>query len=184
MTKTDFFRVATQTWAQMRRFPTSDTLADAVMLSALFGLLTTPFSFRRYFPIKKSNWLLLLCNILLTPLMLYWRFNLSLRLRCDERKALHTATSYAGVISLFSVNAWFWYFQIRNGPRELTEAERELLTAEQIAAYESRVEELREQPRQPSNRGQIAWHLLGLALTLNVLFRALLPSTRARFRLP
>lgn len=189
MKKPDFVGLATQTWKEMRRFPTSDALADAVLIKALFQLLMTPFSFQKCFPLKKSKWngLLLLLNILLMPPLLFWRFNLSLRLRRNEKKAWRTTIIYSSVCLLLCTNNLLVSFWMRKPPREATEKDLEHLTETQRAASKANWAKLQKQFQErpwqsPWTPRLIAWHFCVIALTGNVLFRALQPSTRALFR--
>ncbi len=191
MKKPDFAGVATQTWAQLRRFPSGDGLADAVLVSAIYGLLMAPFAFKKYF-LRETwewewTWLFLPLNVISKPLGLLRHFDLSLRLRRDEKKAWRTATIQSSIALLLLALNLLILFWTRNEPREATEFEQRDWTDEQRAAYRENWARLQAKFERcpwssPWNLKQIFWHLLPMALVLNVLFYALQPATRARFR--
>lgn len=185
MKKSDFTRIATQTWEQLRHFPTSDSFADAVLLKAIYGLLVTPFGFKKFFPLRRWKWngFSLLLKISLTPFSLLWHFNLSLRLRQNERKARRTAIILAGLALLSGAVLLCTQKWMRNGRRELTDEERGRMSDQEIARYEeTRAMFQQNREKYAFTWFQLGWWLVVFALSLNVLFRAFQPATRARFR--
>lgn len=183
MKKPDFVGVARQTWKQMCRFPTSDALADAVLLQALFGLIMTPFSFKPPFPKEKWDGVFLVVKVFITPFWLLWRFNLPLRLRRNEKKAWRTAVITASLILLLGANSLFFRFLMRKGRRELNQEEREKMTEEQLISHQTLRAKLQDESQKPFlTPTQIVWYLITVGLACNVLFRAFEPATRARFR--
>ncbi len=183
-----------QTWHQLRRFPTSDALADAVMLQAIWSLVWAPFRMAKFYASTQdeffSKWRR--WNFLIQPLQvflgvygLFWHFNLSLRLRRDEKKAWRVATNLALLSVLSYANVLFSAVLTRkwlSGLPELTEEQQQRMTEEQIAKYNSYLEQAREVPLKPLYPPrQLAIMLITLGLTLNVLVRALQKPTRARF---
>lgn len=191
MKKPDFLGIARQTLAQLRRFPTADALADAVLINALVGLLRMFFGVPRYFSIanwkQKWNWFFLPVNFLLSPLLLLYHFNLSLRLRRNEQKAWRAATILAGASLLLCSNGLLICFLMRDAPREATEAELAVMTEKDRTAYQAsreRLEEMwKEKPWQsPFTPRQILAFLVAITMALNVLCHAFPKSTRARFR--
>jgi hypothetical protein len=185
----DFLGTAQQTWQQIKRFPTSDALADAVLIHALYELVMAPFPYRKYFLREtwqeKWTWFSLPLGLVLTPLLLLWHFNLSLRIRGDEAKARRTAVIYSSCFVFLTAASLQMEQFLRKGVRELSEEELARMDDEQITGYEAARAAL------PINREKyalkpmkVAWTLVTLAFHLNVLFRAFQPATGARFRKP
>lgn len=189
--KPNFLSIAAQTWKHLRRFPTSDALADAVMLQAVCGLVWAPFRLAKFYSStqdeffskwRRWNFLIQPLQVFLTVFGVFWHFNLSLRLRRDEKKAWRVATNLALLTVLGYANVLLWAVLLRNAPRDLTDKDKARMTEEQIVQYELQLAKWREEPRKPIyTPRKIGLMLISLALSLNVLVRALQKPTRARF---
>lgn len=190
--KPNFPSIAAQTWNHLRRFPTSDALADAVMMQAVWGLVRAPFAIAKFFALthdeffskwRRWNVLILPLGVFLNLFWVLWRFNLSLRLRRNEKKAWRVATFHAILTLLVCANSLFWMVLLRNGPRELSEEVKRTMTEEQIAQHAAWLEKARQEPPKPIlTPRRIGGLVIVIGLALNVLVRALQKPTRARFR--
>ena len=189
--KPNFLSIAAQTWNHLRRFPTSDALADAVMMQAVWSLVLTPFRIAKFYSStqdeffakwRRWNVLILPLGVFLNVFGLFWRFNLSLRLRRNEKKAWRVATFHAILTLLVCANSLFWMVLLRNGPRELSEEDRQQMTEEQIARHNAWLEKARQEPPKPMlTPKQIGFFAIAIGLALNVLARAFQEPTRSRF---
>lgn len=190
--KPNFLSLAAQIWNQLRCFPTSDGLADAVMLKAIWSLVWTPARIARFYALPQDeffakwrcwNFLIQPLQVFLCIFAVFWNFNLSLRLHRNEKKAVRLARNLALFSVLCYANSLFWAVQFRNGPRELTEEDEQRMSEEQIAKHNTWLQQAREVPRKPLYPPrQLATILIGFAVTLNVLVRTLQKSTRVRFQ--
>jgi hypothetical protein len=175
-----------QTWNQLRRFPSSDALADAVLIEAVLHLVRAPFALAKFpgLPDKWRRW-----NLLIRPLLalghalsVLWSLDLATRLRRDEKTARRIVIAGAALRALFCANGLFFAFLLRNGLRELTEEDQQGMTEEEIARYNAALEKAREEPWKPFlTPRQIVSVVISLAVALNVLRCALSKKTRKRF---
>lgn len=178
--------IAARTWNQLRRFPSSDALADAVLIEAVLHLARAPFAVAKFpgLPDKWRHW-----NFFTRPLLalghalsVLWSLNLATRLRRDEKTAWRIVIADAALKALFCANTLFCSFLLRNGLRELTKEDQQRMTEQQIARYNATLEKAREEPSKPIlTPRQVASVVISLALALNVLRCALSKKTRERF---